>query len=360
MSKGHSPWDDQDGAAADLAERPVAPVEPVQRAVNPWLVPDKAPAPRRAPHAGAPPPRSGMAGPIARRWAKAGLRWLGAVLVIGAFASTSLHVLKPGEAGIVTTLGRHTRTLGPGLAATLPWPIESLKAYNVGGLQTASLPFKDGENPMLTRDGQLIAVAVQVRWQITDLRAYATALKDPETAIRDLADAELRAAVAEETFDPVWSGTTREAVAGRARQRMQAVLDAWRAGVRIERIEIASANPPSQLSEVFQKAAAARDEARQHREQAEEWAARTLNNARAEAQDFDRIYLQYRAAPDITRRRMYYETMERVITNNDRVVVGGGAGTQVVLPQAGAPVTPPVPPPAPPQAAPPAQPQGGK
>lgn len=333
MSKEQSPWDGTDGPPAERADRAPAPDAPAAGAANPWLIADadaRLPGPAAMHGTFKRPRRPALLGRIA---AGAWLPWLLCGLTATALLATSIHLLPPGKRGLVSTLGRQTRALGPGLSVTLPWPVETVRTFDVGAFQTAALPTPEGENLMLTRDGQIIDVAFQVRWKIVDLPAFAGALKAPESAIRDLADAEMRGAIAEEPFDSVWDGTTRHTAANRAAMRMQAVLNAWRAGVAIDGIEITRANPPGQLSEAFLKVTNARTEARDHRQKAEEWGARTLNNARAEAQDFERIYLQYQAAPEITRRRMYYETMERVIANNARVIVGGTAA-QIVLPEA--------------------------
>ncbi len=351
MSKDESPWAETDSAEAAPAERATAPADQARAAANPWLVPQDDTPPQRRSAAIEDLLRPRRAGPA---WLRRGLPggwlvWLVATVTFSGLLASSLHTIKQGEAGLVSTLGRYDRTLGPGLGATLPWPLETVQTYPIGTPQVLTFPDQGGGGMMPTRDGQLLDLGFKLRWTIADPRAFAGALTAPEAALRDLAEAEMRAAIAEESFDPVWDGSARAAVAQRVRARCQAVLDAWHAGVRIEAIEIDQANPPAQLAETFAKVANARSESRDHREKAEEWSARTLNNARAEAQDFDRIYQQYLAAPEITRRRMYYETMERVIANNAHVIVGGNAATQVVMPpakEAGAPAAPAQPAPA--------------
>lgn len=352
MSRNKAPWTGEEGDGAATAEPAERQAEPVRAPVSPWRALGDGRAQRRAASADEIFRSSGTRRKA--RFAVQGswLPWLMVATAVATLLSSSIHLLGHDQKGVVLTLGRHTRDVGPGLALTLPWPLEMVRPYNVAAAQTLTLPAKDGENLMLTRDDQLIDVALQVRWKITDLDAFALGLKDPETAIRNLADAEIHAAIAELPFDPVWDGSRRAEVAERVRTRLQAALDAMRAGVRIDGVEITRANPPGLLADVFLKVSNARSEARQHQEKAEEWAARTINNAHAEAQDFDRIYQQYLAAPEITRRRMYYETMERVISNNDRVIVGGSAASaQIAVP----------PPPAQqPQGQAPAQPQEGR
>lgn len=365
MSRNKAPWSGDEGdagIAAEAAERPSDAARPPR---NPWLAPDDGSAARRSANLDdifRPGPARRRSGLMGRAMRGSWLPWLVLAVASTTLLSSSIHLLGHDQQGVVMTLGRHTRDVGPGLALTMPWPIETVRPFSVAAAQILALPAKDGENLMLTRDGQLIDVAAQVRWKIADLDAFASGLKDPEAAIRGLADAELHAGIAELPFEPVWDGSRRGEITDRVRARMQAALDAWHSGVRIEAVEITHANAPGQLAESFLKVSNARTEARQHREKAEEWAARTINNAHAEAQDFDRIYQQYLAAPEITRRRMYYETMERVIGNNDRVIVGGNAAAaQIVVPEPAAQGAPAQPQNQPqPQSQPQPQPQGGR
>lgn len=352
MTAGKNPWGDNGGdtgGSADEAQRPplsadesliaeadvMAPGEakPGAKPHNPWLTPDDDSPLRRSARIDdiLRPAAQGRPSflPSAAN-ARNGLPWLLAAGLAAGVLVTSVHVLGESQRGLVSTLGRHSREVGPGLALTLPWPFETLAIHDAGTVQVLALPDKDGETLMPTRDGQLIDIAFHVRWKITDLPAFALNLADPQTALRDLADAEMRAAIAEVPFDPVWDGKRRKEVTERVRTRMQAVLKAWNAGITLEAVEITRADPPGQLIETFQKVTSADSEAAKARRTAEDWSARTLNNARVEAQDFDRVYQQYQAAPAITRERMYYETMERVIGNSEQVVIGGNGG--VTLP----------------------------
>lgn len=288
--------------------------EPARAAASPWHVPA---APASPAESNASPRRWRVPG--GRRVAMAGV--IG--LIVAGLAAASLHVIGPGERAVVSVLGRPAGQLGPGLALTWPWPVAQVAVYPVGAVQTLVLTAPGDDALVPTADGQLIAPAVEVRWRITAPEAHAAALAAPEAALRDLVGAELRAAIGQAAFDPLWDGSGRPAVAQKVRQRVQAALDRWHAGIGIERIAIVEANPPAALAQTFRKLSEADAEARSHRDKASEWAARTLDNARAEARDFEQIHRQYLAAPEITRRRMYYETMDRVIANNDRVVAGG-------------------------------------
>ena len=109
----------------------------------------------------------------------------------------------------------------------------------------------------------------------------------------------------------------------RAAARMQRVLDAWHSGIALVAVEVTRTDPPTRLAATFDKIAAATADARKNQENARAWRDQHLKEARAEARDFQLIYGEYKLAPAVTRQRMYYETMARVLRNNDKVILNG-------------------------------------
>jgi modulator of FtsH protease HflK len=257
------------------------------------------------------------------------LPWVLAGSMVALALSTSLQVVDQGQSGIVTSLGRYSRTLGPGSHLTLPWPIETVTLRGGKNADILSLPEKGGEMLLLTRDGELIDLAFQLRWQIGDPRRFTAAFADPEATLRSLALAEMRAGVAEVPFDELYEGRRRAELQVRITGRLQRALDAMRAGVRIETLEITRASPPAKLAEAFKKVDAARSEVVRARKEAEKWAAEHRRKAQSDAIAFDKVYEQYKLAPQVMRKRMYYETMEKVLRNNQHVVVGGDAAAAI-------------------------------
>ena len=353
MAKNDSPWGDSgsggdSGTGASEGPPSEAPAELEQPTTdeaaprNPWLTPDADPAPRRSASiedifrkrggGGAP------GGGILPEGSSAGLRWL-PWLIAGALAvwlgSTSVHVLAQDERALVSTMGRYTDTIGPGLHLTLPWPLQSVLRQQTGGEATTLLPEKESETLMPTSDGELIDVSFQVRWRISDLKQFTYNLSDGESAIRRLADAEMRASVAELPFDTLWTGKRQADLQQRVLARMQRVLDAWHGGVTLSAIEVLRAGPPSRLTETFQKIGTAKEEATKNRERAALWSDQVVKDANSEAADFEQAYATYKIAPAVTRRKMYYEMMERVLRNNP-VVVGGSGMPSAAPPGPGA------------------------
>ncbi|MDE2435116.1 MAG: protease modulator HflK [Sphingomonadales bacterium] len=353
MTGRKSPWGDGDGTAdADApagetgdatGEATPAPEKGAgsSRPFNPWLPPREA-EPQR---------RSANIEDIFRQRALRGgtgggrSNWL-PYLLMGIAAvwigGTSFHFLSKGEQGLVTTFGHYDRAVGSGLTLTLPWPVQAISARNTAKIEETVLPDPDGENLMLTRDRQLADVSVKLRWRITDLRRFAYGSADSARAVARLADAEVHAAVAEQRFDDLIDGQRRAQLQQLVASRTQAVLDAWQLGVKIEGAEVVRANPPARLSEAFRKVGEARQEARKKIDDAQARAQQTLGNATTEAAEYEAVYAQYKVAPEITRKRRYYEAMERVLSNNAKVVVGGG-GAGVTVAQSPAPAASPSP-----------------
>lgn len=248
---------------------------------------------------------------------------LAALGVVSAWLlSTSVHVLAQGERGVVSTFGRHAGTIGPGLNLTLPWPIQQVVRRDVGKEMITRLPDKEAETLMLTRDGEVIDVRLQVSWRVNDLRAFGNAFPDGEAMLQRLADAAIRSAVAELGFDDVHGGKRNAELQQRTQDRLQKLLDAMKAGITISAVSVTQARPPAKLAETFKTLETATADAAKNRENANKWAIQIRYAAREEAQAFDRAYANYRLAPGVWRTRMYHETMDKVLDANT-VVIGG-------------------------------------
>jgi membrane protease subunit HflK len=266
-----------------------------------------------------------------------GKSWL-PVIVVGGLALlglvTSTHQLSPKEQGIVTTFGKYSRTIGSGVNFTAPWPFQSVKTQDVTSVTNDSIPEGEGENLVLTSDQNLIDLSYQVRWNIKDLELYTFGASNPRETVRDVAEAAMRLSVAEVPLRAVWDGTGRGQLEANTRRRMQGILDAYRTGVNVIGVDIKKADPPAKVQDAFQQVNVAQQTAEGDKNRAQAWAQQTLARAEGDAAAFNNVYEQYKAAPDVTRRRMYYETMERVLSSNDKVVVeANGVTPYLPLPE---------------------------
>ena len=253
--------------------------------------------------------------------------------------SSTVHFIKPQDKGVVATFGSYTRTLGPGMAFTLPWPIQTVKVRDVTSIRRDSIPEGDGERLMLTSDQNLVDISYLVRWNIKDLKLFTYQLADPEQTVREVAEAAMRQSIAEETLAGVMGGG-RAQIEANMRERMQAVLDAYRAGVKIQGVEIKKTDPPEKVKDAFKEVSAAQQDAQSSVNRAQAWAQQLTASAQGEAAAFDKVYGQYKLAPEVTKRRLYYETMERVLSQTDKVIIEA-PGTVPYLPLPQMKTTPP-------------------
>jgi len=247
--------------------------------------------------------------------------------------ATSCHQLSPSQQGLLTTFGAYTQTLRPGFNLSAPWPIQSVKVVDVAHVNIATIPDGEGEHLLLTADQNLVDVAFMVRWNIKDLRAYAYALNNPKASLNQLAQAAMRASVAQAPLADLSGGDGRARIEARVLQRLQEQLDRAHAGIAVAGIEIKKADLPAKIAASAKKMQDAQKEAAANLSSAQTYADQTLARAEAETAAFDKMYAQYKLAPDITRRNLYYTTMEHVLANSDKVVVPATI-TSLTLPDA--------------------------
>jgi membrane protease subunit HflK len=234
---------------------------------------------------------------------------------------TSVHVIGPNERGVVTLLGRYNRTVNSGINLTLPLPIEHLQKVDVSQIRTTPI----GSN--------IIDVAYTVRWRIRDPQQYLFQLKDPDTTIGEVAESAMRAVVATITLEDA-IGAGRGDIETRVQLLMQQLLDRYGAGVFIEGLAINQSDPPAAVNDAFKEVSAAQQAAQSDINQGRAYAQQITARAQGEAAAFDKVYSQYRLAPEVTRRRMYYETMERVLSKVDKTIIQApGVTPYLALPE---------------------------
>ena len=234
---------------------------------------------------------------------------------------SSVHFVQPREQGLVTWFGgKFSRTLDPGTNFTMPFPIQSVTVEDVSEIRSDTIG-NGGENLILTGDQNLVDLSYLVRWNIKDLVAYRFELAEPDETLTEVAESAMRAAIAETDLDTILSGAGREQVETRVRRRMQELLDAYGAGIAVQGVEIARTEAPEQVIEAFNDVLAARQDAERNLNEARRYEQQLLAQAQGSAAEFNEIYEQYRLAPEVTRRRLYYETMESVLARTDKTIV---------------------------------------
>lgn len=257
---------------------------------------------------------------------------LGGVALVWLVFSTG-HQLSSNEQGIVTTFGKYTTTVGPGMNFTAPWPIQRVRVEDVTSIRRDNVPEGEAEKLMLTGDQSLVDLSYIIRWNIRNLKQFTYQLEDPKGTVREVAEAAMRASVAEVKLNDVMLGTRRAEIETNVRQRMQAVLDAYHSGILVQGVDIKKADPPAKVNDAFQRVQAAQQDANRDMSNARAYAEQVTQRAEGDATAFNKVYDQYKLAPEVTRRRMYYATMEQVLSQNDKVIApSGGFNSYMPLP----------------------------
>ena len=207
---------------------------------------------------------------------------------------------------------------------------------------------------MLTGDENIVDIDFQVVWNISDARRYLFNLAEPRDTIRAVSESVMREIIGRSMLSPVLN-RDRGVIAQELEELIQATLDSYNSGVNIVRVNFDKADPPSEVIDAFREVQAAeqtrdtlekradayantvvaqaRGETARLLEQAEGYRAQTVNQAEGEASRFVSVYDEYAKAPDVTRKRLYLETLERVLANVDKVIIDEGvSGGQGVVP----------------------------
>ena len=246
--------------------------------------------------------------------------WGLAALVLLWLVFTSFHSISPGQRGVVTRFGRYSSTLGPGVSMTLPSPIDRVTKLDVEAIRTVDLGSSSSDDLMLTGDQNLIDLAYTVRWNIRTPELYLFQLAQPDDTIQEVAESAMRAVISQVTLNDAM-GDRRAEIEQQVAQNMQRILDAYHSGIQVQGIAIKQADPPSQVNDAFKEVTAAQQDAQTYINNANAYSLQLRQRAQGEATAFDKVYAQYKLAPDVTRKRMYYETMEDVLSKLDKTIV---------------------------------------
>ncbi len=296
--------------------------------------------------------------PLGPVFSRQGLGIAAVVAVLG-WAAMSFYSVKPEERSVELFLGKLSQIGQPGLNFA-PWPLVTAEIIQVTGeRQTDIGTGRNGDNDtglMLTRDQNIVDIEFQVVWNVSDPAEYLFNLKEPTDTIRAVAESAMRDIIARSELSPVLN-RDRGVIAADLRAAIQGTLDEYKAGINVVRVNFDKADPPREVIDSFRAVqaaqqerdrlekeadayanrvtAGARGEAARLVEQSEGYRAEVVNNAEGEASRFLSVYAEYIKAPEVTRRRMYLETMEKVLGGMNKVIldgVSGGEAGQGVVP----------------------------
>ena len=275
------------------------------------------------------------------------------------------------ELGVVLRFGKHVRTLGPGLQYHLPYPIETVllpKALRVSTLSIGMRIIDDSrrgggttirdvpeESLMLTGDENIVDVDFTVLWRIKPdgVGAFLFNIQNPEGTVKAVAESAMRDIIGRSNIQPILTGarTTTEAA---VLDQMQKILDGYGSGILVQQVQMQKVDPPSQVIDSFRDVQAARADLERLQNEAQTYANRVVPDANGRASQilqvaegykqqavaeakgqsarFLKVYEEYKKAPDVTRQRIYLETMEHVLGGADKLVLEGGGSGQGVVP----------------------------
>ncbi|MBK0400831.1 FtsH protease activity modulator HflK [Limibaculum sp. M0105] len=282
------------------------------------------------------------------------------VVLVAGWAFQSFYRVDTGEQSVELFLGEFSQIGTEGLNFA-PWPLVTYEVLPVARENTIDIGVagsrRDDQGLMLTGDENVVDIDFSVVWNISRPDFFLFNLADPAQTIRAVSESAMREIIGRSDLKPILS-RERGAISAELQELIQQTLDNYQSGVNIVRVNFDRADPPGEVIEAFrdvqaaaqdrqteerraeayanQTLAGARGEAAQVSQQAEGYAARVVNEAKGEAARFVSIYEEYRNAPDVTRKRLYIETLERVLGSVDKIIidegVGGSQGSAGVVP----------------------------
>lgn len=271
-----------------------------------------------------------------------------AAVLVGLWVATGFYQVGAAERAIVLRFGQFVGISEPGLRWHLPWPIESRQIVNTQEF----LSFTD-RTRMLTQDEALVDINLEVQYRRADPVKFAFQIVDPQQTLGEVSESAIREIIGRSTLNVVLE-TGRQQISVSTRELIQRTLDGYNAGLEVMSVNLQDVSVPEQVAPSQKDAIKAREDKEAARVQAERYAneilpkargtaeqqlldaeayrARIVADAEGESSRFSQIAAEYAKAPNVTRQRLYLETMESVFGNANKVLIDGKAGNMIYLP----------------------------
>jgi membrane protease subunit HflK len=283
----------------------------------------------------------------------------GAIMLLGLVAviwlASGFYIVDASQRGVVLQFGRLKETTDPGLRWRLPWPIQSHEIVNLSGVRTVEIGYRGSERNkvpkealMLTDDENIVSVQFAVQYLLKDPMDYIFKNRFPDDSVVQAAEAAIREIVGKSKMDFVlYEG--RDVIAANTHKLIQDVLDRYETGIQVRSVTMQSTQPPEQVQAAFDDAVKAGQDRERHKNEGQAYAndviprargaasrlfeeaagyrGRIIATAEGDASRFKQILVEYSKAPEVTRNRLYLETMQQIYTNTSKVMVdakGGG------------------------------------
>ncbi|GAB3734367.1 FtsH protease activity modulator HflK [Silanimonas algicola] len=275
---------------------------------------------------------------------------VGGLLVVW-LVFNSFKLIDERDRGVVLRFGEYSRMMEPGPNFKLPWPIESVTvvpAQEVAAVEEQMLA--------LTRDENLVQIGYNVQFQITDPEAFLFGTRLPRDLIQQITESAVREAIGNADLETALN--KRDTLTPNVREAVQSALDTYRTGLTVTQLGLPVAAPPAPVKSAFDDVIAAEQDAQRFQNEAKAYEGQIVPRARGEAsrilaaangyreavvaraqgeaQRFDLLLAEYRKAPEVTRKRLYLETVQQVLAANPRVFAGADGNTLLLQPQGAA------------------------
>ncbi|MEQ8406293.1 MAG: FtsH protease activity modulator HflK [Oceanicaulis sp.] len=271
------------------------------------------------------------------------------------------YIVGADQAGVVLRFGEYARTTTSGPHVKLPYPVETVLLPEVTTTNSVSVGATDAESLMITQDENIVDVDFVVQWRVDlsyaeGVRDFLFNVRDPQGTVKAVAESAMREVVGTSDLIPIIT-TGRAEAATRARDIIQETLNSYQAGIQILEVQLSESSAPAAVIDAFRDVDRARQDAERIQlearrdanqvvpeargeavrllEEARGYREQVVAQAEGEAARFNSIYQEYAQAPDVTRRRMFLETMERVLGRSELIILdqnGNGQGAVPYLP----------------------------
>ena len=272
-------------------------------------------------------------------------------IVVALWIASGVYSVGPGERGIVLVLGKYAGTALPGVGWHLPYPIASVETVNVDDIHTTTIGYREStdnkipkESLMLTADNAMVDLQFSVQYTIKDPEAWLFNDRSPDEAVRQASESVMNTLVGKSTLNDILYGN-HDSLAAHATQRLQELVDYYGTGVSISKVALQSVQAPPDAQPVFDDTAKilqdneklkqtaqayagtvipeAKGIAAKLQTEAEAYQQTTIATATGDAERFEKILDQYHKAPQVTRERLYLDTMQHILSNATTIVTDG-------------------------------------
>ena len=293
-----------------------------------------------------------------------------ALIAVALWGLSGFFRVEPDEVGVVLRFGKFVREVQPGLNYHLPYPIETALTPQALRVNKVNIGFRESddmrrgttlrdvpeESLMLTGDENIVDVDFSVLWRVkaNAVGDFLFNVQDPPGAVKAVAESAMRQVIGRSNIQAILTGA-RQTIETGVQELMQQTLDGYGAGVTVQQVQLQKVDPPTQVIDAFRDVQAARSDLERAQNEAQTYAnkvvpeargraakiiqdaeayrAQTVAEAKGQASRFTQVYDQYKKAPDVTRQRIYLETMERVFGGTDKTIIDTGPqGAQGVVP----------------------------